>query len=267
MCFEEVSEKKGLRHDAEGDGEQQVLQVLDHIKFQPDGLVPAIIQDSETGTVLCLGYMNREMLSRTLKEGVVWFYSRSRQRPWLKGETSGHFLMVEAVGHDCDKDALLLLVKPMGPVCHTLTPSCFTGREIESPNASVPKEVPEPRESTFPSGVWNALSEVAEIIDERRDTTPDNSYVASVMAKGYNQILKKIGEEASEVVMAAKDVEAYDRDQGGPSDESSPVEQGDAHRALVSEVADLWFHSMILLSYVGLGPNAVLKELSRRRRK
>lgn len=247
------------------------------LRFGPDDLIPAVIQDAESGTVLCLGYMNRDTLGRTLEDGLVWFYSRSRCRPWLKGETSGHFLIVRAVGYDCDGDALLVQAKPLGPVCHTLTPSCFTGRRLwaGAPGPErITKRVTEsssfgagdkPENGSdgplgrFPDGIWEVLAEVFRAINDRRDTLPKGSYVASMMRGGCNEILKKIGEEASEVVMAAKDVEAAAQ-QGARLRRREPLD------ALVSEVADLWFHTMILLSYMGLDVRAVLEELSRRRR-
>ncbi|HHY38416.1 MAG TPA: bifunctional phosphoribosyl-AMP cyclohydrolase/phosphoribosyl-ATP diphosphatase HisIE, partial [Clostridia bacterium] len=273
LGVEDRASRPPRNHDRNAEDE------FEQLRFGPDGLIPAIIQDANSGTVLCLGYMNRDTLSRTLEDGLVWFYSRSKGRPWLKGETSGNFLVVRAIGCDCDGDALLVWAKPLGPVCHTLTPSCFTGRLFYAgasgfgrgtlrsgtltPSGTCGKpgegEGDDGQKEPFPDGYWSVLTEVSRVINERRDALPRGSYVASMMRGGYNEILKKIGEEASEVVMAAKDVQA-DAKKGAGLRSVEPL------NALASEVADLWFHTMILLSYAGLDVREVLEELYRRRR-
>ena len=146
------------------------------------GLVPAVIQDSVTRRVLMLGYMNEEALKKTAAEGRVTFYSRTQQRLWTKGETSGNCLYVEAIQEDCDADTLLIQVKPAGPVCHTGADTCF-GEE---------------NGRTF-------LDALEKLIQERKRTLPDESYTASLFRQGINRIARKVGEETAELIIEAKD--------------------------------------------------------------
>ncbi|MBK7182238.1 MAG: bifunctional phosphoribosyl-AMP cyclohydrolase/phosphoribosyl-ATP diphosphatase HisIE [Bacteroidetes bacterium] len=173
-----------------------------------DGLIPAVIQDASTNVVLMLGYMNNEAFEKTKNEKRVTFFSRSKNRLWTKGEESGHFLDVEEIKIDCDQDTLLIKVKPAGPTCHTGSDTCFNEK-----NAS-----------------QNFLNKLEEIIHSRKINPTDNSYTSSLFKKGVNKIAQKVGEEAVELVIEAKD---------------------DNADLFKNEAADLLFHYLILLSYKG----------------
>jgi len=186
-----------------------------------NGLLPAIIQDSVTKTVLMLGYMNREAFQKTKETEQVTFYSRSKKRIWVKGEESGNFLKLVKIKVDCDQDAILITANPQGPTCHTGTDSCW-GETNQSH--------------------YGFLTELEEIITERKRTNDDNSYVASLFREGINKIAQKVGEEAVETVIEAKD-------------ENSEL--------FLNESADLLFHFLILLKEKGFSLNdveAVLKD-------
>ena len=186
-----------------------------------NGLLPAIIQDSITKTVLMLGYMNKEAFQKTKETEQVTFYSRSKKRIWVKGEESGNFLKLVKIKVDCDKDAILITANPQGPTCHTGTDSCW-GETNQSH--------------------YGFLTELEEIITERKKTNDDNSYVASLFREGINKIAQKVGEEAVETVIEAKD-------------ENSEL--------FLNESADLLFHFLILLKEKGFSLNdveAVLKD-------
>ena len=197
---------------------------LDFEKYS-DGLVPAIVQDSETGTVLMLGFMNQEAVEKTNQTGRVMFYSRSRQTLWTKGETSGNFLDLISITADCDNDTLLIKVKPAGPVCHTGASTCFGDTNQNS---------------------VDLLAELEAVIDERRRERPEDSYVAKLFEKGINKIAQKVGEEAVELVIEAKD------------------DDPDKFR---SEAADLLFHYLILLRAKGVSIRDVITVLETRRQK
>lgn len=205
------------------------MENFSEIKFGPDGLVPSVAQDAATLEVLMMAYMNRESLEKTLSTGKAHFYSRSRQSLWLKGETSGNFLLVRSVRYDCDGDTILLLVEPKGPACHTGERSCFyrSLKEDERPAPTGPQ----------------VLKALYEIIKERKNSPPDKSYVASLYAKGLPKILAKIEEESGELVEAARE---KGRDE------------------VLYEFCDLWFHTLVLLSNEGLEIEAVFAELGRR---
>ena len=147
-----------------------------------DGLVPAIVQDNNTGKVLMLGFMNKEAFTQTQKEGKVTFYSRSKQRLWTKGETSGNFIFVKNIVTDCDNDTILIKAKPAGPVCHTGADTCFNEK---NPGFT--------------------LETLEEIIADRKTNPNDSSYTSSLFAKGINKISQKVGEEAVELVIESKD--------------------------------------------------------------
>ncbi len=146
-----------------------------------NGLIPAIVQDSETGVVLMLGYMNEDALKRTLDTNKVWFYSRSKKRLWMKGETTGHILELIDIKADCDNDALLVRAVPHGPTCHTGSMSCF--KETKAPHM---------------------LSELYAVIGERKENMPAGSYTAALCKKGVDKICEKIREESDELIHAAK---------------------------------------------------------------
>ena len=152
-----------------------------------DGLLPAIIQDARTRKVLMLGYMNKESLEKTGADGRVTFYSRSKDRLWTKGETSGNFLEVQEILEDCDHDTILIKVKPLGPVCHTGADTCFN--EVNT-------------------GDFSFLRELGEIINDRKKNPRENSYTSSLFKKGINKIAQKVGEEATELIIESKDDDA-----------------------------------------------------------
>src|ERR1051326_7242898 len=186
-----------------------------------DGLVPAIVQDAVTRRVLMLGYMNAEALAKTQNEMRVTFYSRSKKRLWTKGEESGNYLDVSEIKLDCDRDAILVLAKPHGPVCHTGADTCFVEKNISN----------------------DVLNELERIIYERKNNPSENSYTASLFAKGINKIAQKVGEEATELVIEAKD------------------NNGELFR---NEAADLLFHYLILLSAKNFSLQDVVNMLEKR---
>lgn len=190
------------------------------------GLVPAVVQNASSGAVLMLGYMNREALTATQALGRVTFWSRSKQRLWTKGETSGNFLEVRAIAADCDHDALLILAHPLGPACHQGTPTCF--------GATPPRAACEQ---------FNFLATLEDVIRQRIEHRPPGSYTARLLAEGPRRIAQKVGEEGLEVALAA-------------------VAQDDA--AVVGEAADLLYHLMLMLESRQLSLGRVVLELERR---
>lgn len=190
-----------------------------------DGLLPAVIQDDVTGKILMLGYMNEQSLAKTKELGKVTFFSRSKNRLWTKGETSNNFLMVRSIYEDCDNDALLIKAKPLGPVCHTGSDTCFN-------------EVNE--------GGIGFLDQLMKTIENRRDNPLNKSYVADLLGKGINKVAQKVGEEAVEVVLEAKD---------------------DNKTLFLNESADLLFHLMVLLAHKGCNLEDVVKVLEERHAK
>ena len=199
------------------------------LKFDANGLIPAIIQDATTGRVLMLGYMNAESLALTRQSGEVWFYSRSRQELWHKGQTSGNVLRVRELRADCDADAILVRTEPAGPTCHTGAESCFwqntEGQTIVDP----------------PAGGF--LDELAQIIAQRKLASSESSYTARLFAKGRHKIAQKVGEEGVEVAMAG-------------------VAQDD--NRLIDEAADLFYHLLVLLNERGITLGQVLHRLVER---
>ncbi|MFQ5427682.1 MAG: bifunctional phosphoribosyl-AMP cyclohydrolase/phosphoribosyl-ATP diphosphatase HisIE [Thermodesulfobacteriota bacterium] len=206
---------------------------ISKIKFDAAGLVPAIAQDRETGEVLMLAYMNSESLKKTLEMGKACFYSRSREKLWLKGETSGNFMSVRGISYDCDGDTLLLSVDPAGAACHTGERSCFY-RDL-LPNTAQRER-----------GGWHnnsILKSLQRVLDERKTAPVESSYVASLYAKGAGAILAKVAEEAGEFMEAA---------------------ERESDKEVIHEAADLLFHTMVMLSKRGIEIDAVLGELSGR---
>jgi len=203
------------------------------ITLDGQGLVPAIAQDINTGQVLMLGYMNPGSLKRTLEGGQVWFYSRSREDLWHKGEVSGNYLNLREAWLDCDADTILLKVQPDGPACHTGQTSCFFTRLEGLPQDY---EVAEPG-----SGV---LEELFAVIQDRQRELPEGSYTAQLLQEGVGRIAQKVIEEAGETALAAAQ---------GHQDE------------LPGEVADLLYHLLVLLAAAGVPPRTVWEELRRRR--
>ncbi len=218
---------------------------IDELAWGPGGLLPVVIQDDATGAVLTLAYANREALARTLAEKSTWLYSRSRGQLWHKGDTSGNSQRVASVAFDCDADALLYRVHPAGPACHTGAPSCFTHaltaadvRDV----ATTGVHVLAPSEATAAT-FERAVSHLRTTIAARRRASPETSYTAKLLHDGVDRIGKKIGEEATEVVIAAKN--------------NDPAE-------IAWEVADLLYHTLVLLEERGVSLDAVGAELLRR---
>ena len=205
------------------------MEIEAEIRWDERGLVPAIVQDARTGQVLMLAYMNGEALARTLETGEAWFWSRSRGELWHKGATSGNTQRVVEVRYDCDADALLLRVEPHGPACHTGHTSCFYRRLPGSPEGEAQDEP--------------VLDRLWTIIEERKAHPKEGSYTCRLLAAGEAEILKKVGEEAVEAIVAAQC-------------------EGDAR--LVSELADLTYHVLVLLAARGLSWANVEAELARR---
>jgi phosphoribosyl-ATP pyrophosphohydrolase/phosphoribosyl-AMP cyclohydrolase len=202
---------------------------VEEIRYDERGLVPAIIQDYLDGTVLMMAWMNRESLQKTLDTRETWFWSRSRQELWHKGATSGHIQKVQSIRYDCDSDALLISVEQVGDIaCHTGERSCF--HQVDG------KINPPPGDT---------LSQLFQVICDRRDNPTEGSYTNKLLAGGDNKILKKIGEETAEVVMAFKDNEAD---------------------AIAGEVADLLYHTLVALAHHQVDLTAVYRKLQERRR-
>ena len=209
--------------------------MMDKIRFDEKGLVPAVIQDVATGTVLMLAYMNRESLAKTIETGTTWFYSRSRQELWNKGATSGHFQKVRELYYDCDGDTLLVKVEQTGAACHEGTFSCFSRKFGES----------EPTATGRPEVAGGAvLPELFAVIAGRRENPQEGSYTSQLFSKGQDKILKKVGEEAAETIIASKNNSAGE---------------------VIYEMADLWYHCLVLLVWHGIGLEELLGELGKRR--
>jgi len=205
------------------------------VKFDERGLVPAIVQRAGTGEVLMLAYMNIESLRRTLETSETWFWSRSRAELWHKGATSGNTQRVIEIRNDCDGDALLVLVEPAGPACHTGKPSCF---DRDAANEEIEAQVNR-------NDLGQVLTELYQFIESRRRERPEGSYTTYLFEQGLDKILKKLGEEASETIIAAK------------NEEQEP---------LVREAADLLYHLMVLLVDRGVRLDQLSAELISRRK-
>ena len=199
---------------------------IDELKFDKEGLIPAIVVDALTKKVLTLAYMNKESLKITMEKKLTCFFSRSRGELWLKGETSGNYQHVVSITADCDKDALVVAVEKDGPACHMGTDSCFTAPVYQNEEKS---------EFSF-DGLY-------ELLEGRKKNLPEGSYTTYLFQKGIDKILKKVGEESTEVIIAAK---AEDRAE------------------TVYEIADLAYHLMVLMVEMGITPNDIRRELASR---
>ena len=199
---------------------------IDDLKFDEKGLIPAIVTDAESGKVLTLAYMNRESLKISLEKELTCFFSRSRQELWLKGETSGNYQHIVSITADCDGDALLVLVNKDGPACHTGEESCFHNELFRSEN----------------NHAFN-LDGLMELIRGRKGQPQEGSYTSYLFDKGLDKILKKVGEECTEVIIAAK---------------------GEDRAETVYEVADLTYHVMVMLIEMGISLEDIRKELASR---
>jgi len=213
---------------------------LSKIRWDSHGLVPAIVQDVETKEVLMLAYMNEESLGRTLLEGKACYYSRSRQTLWLKGETSGNFQEIVDIRFDCDQDALLLTVKQIGMACHENYFSCFH-YDLTSEGF---KGIGEPELRPEPT-LGRTLELLTDVIHSRNLERPEGAYTTYLFEKGIDKILKKVGEESSEVIIAAKNAD--------------PEE-------IRCEVSDLFYHVLVMLEERGVGVAEVSRELLKRRK-
>ncbi len=198
----------------------------DEIRFDERGLIPAIVQNAATREVLTLAYMNRESLQRTTETKQTWFWSRSRNELWHKGATSGNTQDVISLALDCDRDAIIVLVDPAGPACHTGAVSCF---DVE----------------TRPPDLGPLLDQLYELIQSRERERPDGSYTTYLFEEGLDKILKKLGEESAETIIAAKN---------------------DDDERLTAEVSDLLYHLLVLLVARGVSLNEIAAELGKRRK-
>ena len=202
------------------------MLAIDQLKFDEKGLIPAIVVDAITKKVLTLAYMNRESLEISMEKGLTCFYSRSRQQLWLKGETSGNYQHIVSITADCDGDALVVMVEKDGPACHTGADSCFMQPVWES----------EERKEFSLEGLYDMLV-------GRNQTRPEGSYTTYLFEKGIDKILKKVGEECTEVIIAGK---------------------ADDKAETVYELADLAYHAMVLMVQMGITPEDLHKELASR---
>lgn len=199
---------------------------IDELKFDEKGLIPAVVVDSITKKVLTVAYMNKESLKISMEKGLTCFFSRSRQELWLKGETSGNYQHIVSITADCDKDALTVVVEKDGPACHTGTDSCFTNEVWRNDELS-----------EF------SLENLYALLKGRQETMPEGSYTTYLFQKGIDKILKKVGEECTEVIVAGK---------------------GDDKKETVYEIADLAYHVMVLMVQMGISVEDIHKELASR---
>ncbi|MGG0719968.1 bifunctional phosphoribosyl-AMP cyclohydrolase/phosphoribosyl-ATP diphosphatase HisIE [Robertmurraya massiliosenegalensis] len=205
---------------------------IDNLKFDEAGLIPAIVQDATTKEVLTLAYMNRESLEKSIETKETWFFSRSRQELWHKGETSGNTQTITEIKFDCDQDALVVLVEPKGPACHNGTTSCFVEGVFGESSAS-----------TSNLADYQILQSLQDVIHLRERERPEGAYTTYLFEKGVDKILKKVGEESAEVIIAAKNRDAEE---------------------LKWEAADLIYHLLVLLEEQKLPFSEVLKVLHKR---
>ncbi len=199
------------------------------LKFDEKGLIPAIVQDIDTRKVLTLAYMNKEAFEKTIETKKTWFYSRSRQKLWNKGETSGNYQAVKRISYDCDEDALLIEVVPQGNACHTGEETCFYRTLFEEKDV---KDID-----------MQIIDKIYERIEDRLKNPVEGSYTNYLFEKGIDKILKKVGEETSEVIIGAKNPDKYET---------------------IYETSDLIYHLLVLLVEKQITPNDIKKELMRR---
>lgn len=209
---------------------------ISKIKFDEKGLIPTVVQDVNTGKVLMLAYMNAVSLQRTMETGYTWFWSRSRQELWNKGATSGNVQQVLDIKYDCDGDSLLVQVKQKGVACHTGEYSCFHNILWRENNLPVIEQ----------SQTVAILNELYKVIQEKRVHGGEKSYTKYLFTAGQDKILKKVGEEAAETIIASKN---------------------NSNSEVLYEMSDLWYHCLVLLAYHNIYPSELLAELSSRRKK
>lgn len=199
---------------------------IEELKFDENGLIPAVVVDSISKKVLTVAYMNKESLKVSMEKGLTCFYSRSRQELWLKGETSGNYQHIVSITADCDNDALVVTVEKDGPACHTGSDSCFTKEVYQSEKLH-----------EF------SLQNLYELLEGRKKDMPEDSYTTYLFEKGIDKILKKVGEECTEVIIAGK---------------------ADDKKETVYELADLAYHAMVLMVQMGISVEDVHRELASR---
>ena len=199
---------------------------IDELKFDENGLIPAVVVDAHSKKVLTVAYMNKESLKISIDKELTCFYSRSRNELWLKGETSGNYQHIVSITADCDKDALTVVVEKEGPACHTGTDSCFTNPVFQSEN----------RAEFSMDGLY-------ELLEGRKKKMPEGSYTTYLFQKGIDKILKKVGEESTEVIIAGK---------------------ADDKKETIYEIADLAYHVMVMMVEMGISVDDVRKELASR---
>ena len=199
---------------------------IDDLKFDAHGLIPAIVTDADTGKVLTLAYMNRESLQISMEKGLTCFWSRSRKKLWLKGETSGNYQHIVSITADCDRDALTVLVKKDGPACHMGTDSCFNDLLWQSAD----------QQAFSVDGLY-------KLLQGRKETMPEGSYTTYLFQKGLDKILKKVGEESTEVIIAGK---------------------AEDHKETIYEIADLAYHVLVLMVQMGISVQEIRDELASR---
>lgn len=209
----------------------QIKNNLDKLEFDSQGLIPAIVQEYGSGKILMLAYMNKESLEKTIETGQTWFYSRSRKKLWHKGATSGNYQDVVSIKFDCDHDCLLIKVEQKGSACHTGSKSCFFNDLTEDHRLSV--------------NFGEILVDLFGIIENRKHERPEGSYTSYLFNEGQDKILKKLGEETAETVIASKN---KNKDE------------------VVNEMADLWYHSLVLLAYHGINLEDIIGELANRKK-
>ncbi|NBJ70025.1 MULTISPECIES: bifunctional phosphoribosyl-AMP cyclohydrolase/phosphoribosyl-ATP diphosphatase HisIE [Clostridia] len=199
---------------------------MKQVTFNDHGLIPAIVQDADTGEVLTLAYMNEEAIEKTLATKETWFYSRKSQALWNKGATSGNKQIVQSVSFDCDQDAILLQVKPLGPACHTGESTCFHQELLQEQPAS-----------------FAMINQLAKKIKTRKETPIAGAYTTYLFQEGIDKILKKVGEEASEVIIGAKNNDK---------------------KEIIWEIADLAYHTLVLMELLGISVRDIKHELQKR---
>jgi len=221
---------------------EQFKCLLDKLEFNERELIPAILQNKETREVLMMAYMNEEALLKTINTGKAHFWSRSRKQLWLKGETSGNYQMVDEIRVDCDQDTLLLLVSPEGPACHTEEKSCFY-RQINGDKVKEDEEdfLAVKKDEFIEKIIF--LKQLSELINRRKDNRPQDSYTTYLFNKGIDEIAKKIGEEAAEIIIAGKN-EVKDE--------------------IIHESADFIYHLLVLLILNEIDLKEVMEELIKR---
>ncbi|WP_196593055.1 bifunctional phosphoribosyl-AMP cyclohydrolase/phosphoribosyl-ATP diphosphatase HisIE [Pectinatus sottacetonis] len=215
---------------------------ISNIKFDDNGLVPAIIQEVDNNQVLMLAYMNEASLQQTLKTGYTWFFSRSRKKLWNKGETSGNKQKVREIFYDCDGDTLLVRVHQTGVACHTGTYTCFSGRRLgaDEKAVAVVKDDNMKRENSL----TRVLNDLYNVIQDRKLHPVEGSYTNYLLRHGQDKILKKLGEEAVETIIASKNNDK---------------------KEILYEMGDLWYHCMVTLAFHNIAPNELLNELLTRK--